>query len=101
MKYDSSDILALLRLFKLADDKTMPRTVEKIEKFKPYDKNVVIKFQFRKQKYAILIDSAAEDDESYILSQVVEPGLNQSYQIKQNPNSDGFLTYAMPIRGKA
>ncbi|NLA42729.1 RluA family pseudouridine synthase [Candidatus Saccharibacteria bacterium] len=100
MKFDSSDILALLRLFKLADDKTMPRTVEKIEKFKPYDKNVVIKFQFRKQKYAILIDSAAEDDESYILSQVVEPGLNQSYQIKQNPNSDGFLTYAMPFRGK-
>lgn len=100
MKFDSSDIVALLRLFGVADSTAVPRAIERIEKHKPHDKNVIIRFQFQKRKYAILIDSAAEDDEAYILEQVRDPGLQQSYQLQKNPNADGFLTYAMPFRGK-
>ena len=100
MKYDSSDILAFIRLFNLADDVTTPRAIERIEKSKPHDKNVLIRFSFGKKKYAILIDSAAEDDVPYIMEQVAEPGIAHEYQLLENPNADGFLTYAMPWRGK-
>lgn len=100
MKYDSSDILTFLRLFYLADDQTMPRQIERIEKSKPHEKNVLIRFTFNKKKYAMLIDSAAEDDVPYIMEQVVEQGIPHEYQLLENPNGDGFLTYAMPWRGK-
>lgn len=100
MKYDSSDILTFLRLFNLADDQTMPRQIERIEKSKPHEKNVLIRFTFNKKKYAMLIDSAAEDDVPYIMEQVVEQGIPHEYQLLENPNGDGFLTYAMPWRGK-
>lgn len=100
MKYDSSDILAFLRLYNLADDLTTPRSIERIEKSKPHEKNVLIRFSYGKKKYAILIDSAAEDDVPYIMEQVVEPGIPHEYQLVENPNGEGFLTYAMPWRGK-
>ncbi len=100
MKFDSSDIIALLRLFNVVRDDIQLRQIEKIQKSKPYEKNVLIRFTFQKDKYAILIDSGAEDDEAYILEQVIDTESGDLYTIQKNPNADDFLTYAMPYRGK-
>jgi 23S rRNA pseudouridine1911/1915/1917 synthase len=100
MRFDSSDLMAILRLFGLAHEDNMPRQIERIEKSKPHDKNVLIRFAFGKQKYAVLIDSAAEDDEDYIYEQAVEQGIPHQYELVANPNSSELMTYGMPYRGK-
>lgn len=100
MKFDSSDLIALLRLFHQAGDEHMPRHIERIEKLKPHDKNVLIRFMFGKKHYAVLIDSAAEDDEPYIHEQVTDTARSRAYQLLPNPDDNGLTTYAMPYRGK-
>ena len=100
MRFDSSDIIAILRLFNRAGEEHMPRHVDRIEKTKPHDKNVLIRFTFGKNRYAILIDSAAEDDEHYIHEQATDVARSLTYDVVENPNSDGMTTYAMPYRGK-
>lgn len=100
MRFDSSDIIALLRLFNHAGAEHMPRHVDRIEKSKPHDKNSIIRFTFGKNRYAILIDSAAEDDEHYIHEQATDVARSLTYAIVENPTSDGMTTYAMPYRGK-
>lgn len=100
MRFDSTDLMTLLRLFGHATDEHSPRQIERIEKTKPHDKNVVIRFAFLKNKYALLIDSAAEDDEHYIHEQVSDPARSLSYTLIENPQGEGLTTYAMPYRAK-
>ena len=99
MRFDSSDLMALLRLFKEADDENMPRQIERIEKSKPHDKNALIRFQFGKKRYALLIDSAAEDDEYYIQEQVHEKGKEHHYTLLKNPVDD-LMSYGAVYKGK-
>lgn len=100
MKFDSSDIVAILRQFHEVGDEVMPRHVERIAKSKPHEKNVAIRFAIGKKHYVILIDSAAEDDEDYILEMVVESGVVHHYRLIQLPGDTSLTTYALPYRGK-
>mgnify|MGYP001032841426 FL=1 len=100
MKFDSSDLVAILRLFKEVADDVMPRHIERIIKSKPHDKNVLIRFAVGKKHYAALIDSAAEDDEAYIHTMADEPGVERHYQLLALPGSYNLTTYALPYRGK-
>lgn len=100
MRFDSSDLLTLLRMFKHAGDEHAPRQVERIEKSKPHEKNVLIRFQFGKNLYALLIDSAAEDDVQYIHEQVTDTARSIEYSLIENPQGEGLTTYAMPYRAK-
>lgn len=100
MKFDSSDIVAILRQFHEVGDEVMPRHVERIAKSKPHDKNVAIRFAIGKKHYAILIDSAAEDDEDYICEMVEESGVTHHYQLIALPGDANLTTYALPYRGK-
>ncbi len=100
MKFDSSDILAILRKFAVANDGHMPRQIESISKHKPHDKNVVIRFNFNGNKYTILIDNAAEDDESYIYEQAQNHEAPKNYQLIANPLDEDLLAYGMPYKGK-
>lgn len=100
MKFDSSDIVAIMRLFHEIGDEVMPRHIERIAKSKPHDKNVAIRFAIGKKQYVVLIDSAAEDDEDYILEMVEEPGIIHHYQLITLPTDTSLTTYALPYRGK-
>lgn len=100
MRFDSSDLIAILRLFNEIGDEVMPRHIERIVKTKPHDKNVVIRFAVGKKHYAVLIDSAAEDDEDYIYEMVDESGVERQYQLLPLPDSTHLTTYALPYRGK-
>lgn len=100
MKFDSSDIMALLRLFNQANHDNTPRQIERIEKTKPHDKNVLIRFTFGKKKFAALLDTAADDDEEYIYEQALEPGVGHSYKLLTNPLADDTTSYSMLFKGK-
>lgn len=100
MRFDSTDMLALLRLFGHASDEHSPRQIERIEKSKPHEKNVLIRFAFLKNHYAVLLDSAAEDDEHYIHEQVTDTARSRSYTLVENPQGEGMTTYAIPYRAK-
>lgn len=100
MKFDSSDIVAILRLFHEVGDEVMPRHVERIAKSKPHEKNVAIRFAIGKRHYVILIDSAAEDDEDYIYEMAEESGVTHHYELVPLPDTTGLTTYALPYRGK-
>jgi 23S rRNA pseudouridine1911/1915/1917 synthase len=99
MKFDASDIIVILRLFKLASSDQMPRLVERIEKSKPHEKSVLIKFRFQKDRYALIIDNTAEDDESFILSQI-NTSDKESYKLLANPLTAELSTYGFPFKGK-
>lgn len=99
MKFDASDIIAILRLFKLASSDQMPRLVERIEKSKPHEKSVLIKFRFQKDRYALIIDNTAEDDETFILSQI-NTSDKESYKLLANPLTSELSTYGFPFKGK-
>lgn len=100
MKFDSSDIVAILRLFHEVSDDVMPRHIERIVKSKPHDKNVAIRFAVGKKHYVLLIDTAAEDDEDYIHDMVEESGVVHHYELLPLPDATGLTTYALPYRGK-
>lgn len=100
MKFDSSDLVAILRQFNEIGDEVMPRHVERITKSKPHEKNVVIRFAIGKKHYAVLIDSAAEDDEEYIHQMAEESGIERHYTLLPLPDTTGLTTYALPYRGK-
>lgn len=100
MKFDSSDIVAILRAFDKANDELMPRHVTSIQKTKPHDKNALLRFSVHGTRYAIVIDNAAEDDEAYILAQAADFTSNYNYQLVPNPHGEGFLTYGLPYKGK-
>lgn len=99
MRFDSSDILAVLRKFKIADDDNSPRQIENIKKLKPHDKNALIRFRFNGRSYALLIDNLAEDDEQYIYEQTTESGVQHNYTLINNP-LDNLMSFGMPYRGK-
>lgn len=100
MKFDSSDLVAILRLFHEVADDVMPRHIERIAKSKPHDKNVIIRFACGKKNYAVLIDSAAEDDDDYIYEMAEESGVQHAYQLVALPDQHALTTYALPYRGK-
>lgn len=100
MKFDSSDLIAILRLFHEVGDDVMPRHIERIAKSKPHDKNVLIRFSCGKKSYAVLIDSAAEDDVEYILEMAEESGVQHVYEVVPLPEQVSLTTYALPYRGK-
>lgn len=99
VKFSSSDILRILTKFEIAGDEDMPRYVEQLKMTHPHEKNTLFSFRFKKQQYYVLVDSAAEDDSTYILDQIYSDKTAAAGRIVANPNDD-FMTYGMPYKGK-
>ncbi|MBH1980433.1 RluA family pseudouridine synthase [Candidatus Saccharibacteria bacterium] len=100
MKFDSSDLVAILRMFHEVQDDVMPRHIERISKSKPHEKNVLIRFAVGKKNYAVLIDGAAEDDEDYVYEMALESGKEHFYVLLPLPQHTSLTTYALPYRAK-
>lgn len=100
MKVSSRDCLDILRRFDLASELNVPKNIENLRVTNPSPTNTLAEFKFNRFWFYILFDDVAEDDESYIFSQLKTRKSTLSGELIKNPISDDF-TYAMPFKGKS
>lgn len=98
-KFDSSDILSILRQFKIAKSDSVPRHVQHMQVSHPKDTNMLIGFLFSKHRYYVLVDSTAEDDLTYITDQILQINPDAKGAVIANPN-DETETFGLPFKGK-
>lgn len=99
MKVTTSDILAILRRFKVADDSHVPRLIDQIKHSHPSPINQLVQFRFERQHYYALFDDTAEDRADYILEQLRTIRGHIEGELLENPTSD-LATYGLPFKGK-
>jgi 23S rRNA pseudouridine1911/1915/1917 synthase len=99
MKVTSSDLLAILRRFRIADDSNVPRHIEQVKQTNPSPINQLISFRFNRHYYYVLFDETAEDDSDYIMKQIYTVKSDAEGVIMENPISD-LTTYGLPFKGK-
>ncbi len=99
VKFGSSDALAILRQFQIADDDNVPRHIQQLRQTQPREDNTLLSFLFNKKRYFVLIDMTAEDDESYITTQIRQTYPNANGELLTNPSSD-IMTFGLPFKGK-
>lgn len=99
MKVTSSDLLAILRRFSVADDSNVPRHLDQIKQSHPNAINQLVQFRFNRNHYFVLFDETAEDSASYIMQQFYTAKSDAEGVILENPTSD-LTTYGLPFKGK-
>ncbi|MDB5177843.1 MAG: hypothetical protein JWO61_226 [Candidatus Saccharibacteria bacterium] len=99
VKVTSSDILGILRQFKVAAGDNVPRHIEQVEITNPGPLNTLVSFRFNKQQYYVLYDDEAEDDVDYIIEQVHTDKPDLLGEVLANPN-DETTTYGLSFKGK-
>ena len=99
MKVTSSDLLAILRRFKVADDSNVPRHIDQIKQTHPSAINQLVQFRFNRGHFFVLFDETAEDSASYIMQQIYTAKSDAEGVILENPTSD-LTTYGLPFKGK-
>lgn len=99
MKVTSSDLLAILRRFSIADEDNVPRHIEQVKQSHPSPINQLIGFRFQRNYYYVLFDETAEDQASYILQQIHTVKSDAMGELLDNPTSD-LRTYGLPFKGK-
>jgi len=98
-KASSRDILDVLRRFKIADDSNVPRHIETVKTFHPTPISTLVAFIFKRQKYYLIFDDAAEDDIVYIAKQIKTVKSDAGGEFIKNPLDD-TKTYELPYKGK-
>lgn len=99
VKVTSSDILTILRQFKLAGNDNVPRHIELVQFSNPGEHSTLVSFRFNKQQYYILYDDAAEDDIVYVADQIHTDKPEVTGMVVANPN-DEDTTYGLSFKGK-
>lgn len=99
MKVTTSDLLAILRRFNVADDSHVPRNIDQVKQTNPSVINQLVEFRFNKQKYFVLFDETAQDDDAYIMQQIYITKSDAEGTILENPTSE-LTTYGLPFKGK-
>jgi 23S rRNA pseudouridine1911/1915/1917 synthase len=99
MKVTTSDLLAILRRFNLANDDNVPRHIEHVKQTHPSPINQMVAFRFNRTHYFALFDETAEDDRAYILHQIQTAKSDAHGELLKNPTSH-LDTYGLPFKGK-
>lgn len=99
MKITSSDLLAILRRFRVADDTNVPRHIEQVKQSHPSPINQLVSFRFNRNYYYALFDETAEDDSRYIMQQIYIAKSDAEGVILENPTTN-ITTYGLPFKGK-
>lgn len=99
MKVTTSDLLAILRRFNIADDSHVPREIDQVRQSHPSPTNQLIHFRFKRGFYYALLDETAGDDTGYILRQIHQTDSNAQGIVLENPTSE-LMTYGLPFKGK-
>jgi len=99
VKVSSSDVLDILRQFKVAGDENVPRHIEQMSITNPGPLNTLVSFRFNKQQYYILYDDTAEDDVVYLTGQILGDRADVAGALIANPH-DELTTYGLSYKGK-
>lgn len=99
MKVTTSDLLAILRQFQLADDTYVPRNIDQVTQSHPSPINQLVGFRFNRSHFFALFDETATDRESYIMQQVETARSEPKGELLGNPRTD-FATFGLPYKGK-
>ena len=99
VKVSSTDIVAILRRFDMADDETVPRFIEQIRISHPSATNTLVSFRFRRTAFYLLFDDQIEDDVARALDEIKTNRQSVIGEFIKNPN-DHLTTYALPFKGK-
>ncbi|MGB4420451.1 MAG: RluA family pseudouridine synthase [Candidatus Saccharimonadales bacterium] len=99
MKISSRDCLDVLRRFGAASDNNVPRDIENIKIVHPISTNTMASFKFNRQQYHLLFDDIANDNMSYLISQIksIKPDVKGEFLLN---HYEGRANYSMPFRGK-
>lgn len=98
-KFNSGDILKILRKFNLANEDNVPRNIEELKKIQPDQFSEIFSFKFNNNKFFVINDGTAEDDEQYILELLKKLFGDLEGRLVENPNDDLF-GFVLPFEGK-
>lgn len=98
-KFNSSDILGILRKFEVASEDNVPRNIEELKKITADEFSEIFLFKFLNTKYIVTVDGTAEDDENYILGLLNSQFGDIEGELLKNPKDD-LMSFAMPFKGK-
>ena len=99
MKVTSSDLLAILRRFGVANEDNVPRHIDQIKQLNPSTTNQLVRFRFGKNRYSVLFDETADDDAQYVGSQIHTDGETADGELLINPTTE-ITTFGLPFKGK-
>ena len=98
-KFNSSDILKILRKFNIANEDNVPRNIEELKKTSADEFSEIFTFKFNKNKFFVIIDGTAEDDEFYI-REILRKNFGEiEGRLVENP-LDSMMSFAIPFEGK-
>ena len=98
-KFNSGDILKILRKFNIANEDNVPRNIEELKKVQPDQFSEIFSFKFNNNKFFVINDGTAEDDEQYILELLKKLFGDLEGRLVENPNDDLF-GFVLPFEGK-
>lgn len=98
-KFNSGDILKILRKFNLANEDNVPRNIEELKKVQPDQFSEIFSFKFNNNNFFVINDGTAEDDEQYILELLKKLFGDLEGRLVENPNDDLF-GFVLPFEGK-
>ena len=98
-KFNSGDILKILRKFQIAGEENVPRNIEELKKIAADEFSEIFVFKFNKNKFFIVVDGMAEDDEFYIQDLLRKHFGDIEGRLIKNP-LDSMMSFALPFEGK-
>ena len=98
-KFNSGDILKILRKFQIAGEENVPRNIEELKKIAADEFSEIFTFKFNKHKFFIIVDGMAEDDEFYIQDLLRKHFGDIEGELIKNP-LDSMMSFALPFEGK-
>ena len=98
-KFNSGDILKILRKFQIAGEENVPRNIEELKKIVADEFSEIFVFKFNKNKFFIVVDGMAEDDEFYIQDLLRKHFGDIEGKLIKNP-LDSMMSFALPFEGK-
>lgn len=99
VKFSSSQILNILRQYKVANETHLPRFVERIQPIEVDEHRSAIGFRFIKRNYYILIDNTIDDTKEDVLAVLAFAGVRDELEVLSNPYEDE-AAYGIPFKGK-
>lgn len=99
MKVTTSDLLAILRRFNMANETHVPRHIDQVVNSNPSPTNQLVSFRFERTIYDVLLDDTAEDNVAHLLAEIKVIKPNVQGELLDNPTSE-LSTYGLPFKGK-
>lgn len=94
-----ADLIAILRKFEIAGELSSKKSIMDIKEYPARTLSKLIGFLFERQRYYVLFDTAAGDDERLVMEHIKQDAPNATGRLVRHPG-EGQKTYGMPFKGK-